>query len=428
MCGIVGLFGKITEPKIETFEEMFQIDVIRGSDSCGIGIIHNDSVNIVKDIVWPDELLATEEYEKLVWQQDVNNIKALIGHNRASTRGAVSQKNAHPFTHGNITMVHNGTVWTYKFPGIDKDTDSETICHSINERGIDKTWKLIDGAAVLVYWDDERKKLCIVGNGKRPMWFMEWGDNSESIFWASEPWMMLTASMRAGVKYNIKKLYPIDKDKLYEFEYVDGRVNYTSRKLDGYTELVTRSKATGYWHNNQWNSYGSYDEWGYGYDEVDPNEDRPHMLDCNCSECCAGRVAKYNDICRARFNDNDRPGEAEEDDNTESFPGEELYKPADSSIPDRGAILTIGSSRRVAALRIDVTHKRVDESFFKENYTRGCSCCGASLENEYTKAVILNLTTKDALCTICAAVGEYRPQPGATIPLDKDSGATVTCH
>lgn len=426
MCGIVGLFGKITESKIEAFEEMFQIDVLRGGDSCGIGIVHNDKVDVIKDIVWPDELLATDEWENLAWMQDASNIKALIGHNRASTRGAVSQKNAHPFTHGHITMVHNGTVFTYKFPGIDKDTDSETICHSISERGIDKTWKMIDGAAVLVYWDDERQKLCIIGNGKRPMWFMEWGDNSESIYFSSEPWMMITAAMRAGIHYNIKKLYSIDKDKLYEFDYSNERVTYTSRKLDGYTEPA-RSRATGYWMNNNWHAYNMYDEWGaYDMDDIDPNEDRPHDKNCNCSECCQRRVVEYQKQCESRFND--RPGEEVEYETSESFPGEASYKPADSSMGNSGAVLSIPSSRRVADLKVDVTHKRVDEPYFKTHYTRGCSCCGHPLQDQFNKAVVLNYTTKDALCTICAAVGEFRPQPGATIPLDRNSGATVTCH
>lgn len=430
MCGIVGLFGKITEEKIEAFEEMFQIDVLRGSDGCGIAVVGKDKVDVVKDIVWPNELMATDEYENLVWQSDVRDLRALIAHNRASTRGAVSKKNAHPFTHDHITMVHNGTVWTWKFPGEDKDTDSETICHSIANRGIEETWKIVDGAAVLVYWDDIKKKLCIIGNGKRPMWFMEWGDNSESIFWASEPWMMVTAAMRAGVPYNIQKLYSIDNNKLYEFEYVDGRVNYTSTKLEEYKEPKRSSNLKGYWHNHKFHPY--MDEWGYGYDS---NEDADevelynnHSKNCNCAECCSMRVSEYEKHCEKMFKDEETEQEkveADNDDNKGPFPGEEGYKPADSS--NSRTLLTLTSTRRVANLKVNVTHKRVDEQVFKNNF-KTCSCCGKPLEQEYDKAIVINYTTHDALCMLCAAVGEFRPQPGATIPIDMKRATTVTMH
>jgi predicted glutamine amidotransferase len=429
MCGIVGLFGKITEPKVETFEEMFQIDVLRGSDSCGVAVVHGDKVDTVKDITWPDELMSTDEYENLIWHNDIREVKAIIAHNRASTRGSVSKKNAHPFTHDHITLVHNGTVWTHKFPGPDNDTDSETICRHIAKSGIDSVWEMLDGAATLVYWDSNVNKLYMVSNGKRPMWFMEWGDTNESIFWASEPWMMVTASMRAGIPYNVKKLWSLDNNKLYEFDYKDGKVVYTSRLLEEFKEPTYKVGRNGYWRGSEFVPYTHNDEWGYTmygeFDDepVDPNEDNNHNKNCNCSECCSMRVKEFEKHCESRFQEEG----ATSNDNSEPFPGEAGYRPADSST-NSGTVLTLASRRRVADLKVNLTNKRVSEDVFKQRYTKGCSCCGEDVTKQFANAVILNYNQNDALCMICAALGEYSPQPGASIPMDMDRGTTVTCH
>lgn len=407
MCGIVGLFGNITPARLGTFEEMFQINVLRGTDSCGIAVIKDNQPTVVKDIVWPDELLTEQEYNDVT--TNLEGVTAIIGHNRAQTRGVVSQKNAHPFTHGNITLVHNGTVWTYRFPDSDKDTDSETICDHINRHGIDKVWKMIDGAAALAYHNAETSKLYLITNDKRPLWFMNMGDH---MFFSSEPWMMLTAAFRNKTPVNVKELWSLKKNMLYEFDFQDGKVVYTSRELQEFVHQTGR--RVGYWQGGRYHSYDetnlTYADFGYGYECIDETEDGggellPHARDCNCSECCASRVAAYNQLI-----EDGRKREAA--DAAANFPGEKGYTPADSSTKSEWATLGFPASRRVALLKVNSIHKRIDEDDWHKNYNT-CSCCGRSIKDSYLTAMIIDYFTHDALCGVCTAVGEFHAAPAS---------------
>lgn len=234
MCGLVGYLGDSSLKTRHAFEDMFQMDVVRGKDSCGIAIVRNKHLpTIIKDITLPTWLLEESKYTEIVGKFDYT---CLIGHNRWATKGKVNIKNAHPFRSGNIIMAHNGTLdRVYHLPDGNKfDTDSEALCNSIAKQGIEWTWKNVVGAAAITYYDLEKKTFNIISNGKRPIYWM-WTADKSGLFWGSEPDMIRLACRRRDVKLedNGKAWFPPD-DTLFTFKIERKEVTYTSKKLDPY--------------------------------------------------------------------------------------------------------------------------------------------------------------------------------------------------
>ena len=95
MCGI---FGTVNTNQ-EKFKILGMLNEFRGTDSWGI----YDGTTITKGTGAFSSSLITPN--KIRWRS-----RMLLGHTRDSTRGAVSERNAHPFRYGNIIGAHNGVV------------------------------------------------------------------------------------------------------------------------------------------------------------------------------------------------------------------------------------------------------------------------------------------------------------------------------
>lgn len=347
MCGIVGIFGRITPQYIKMFEDMWDMDVLRGKDSSGIAIITKQDTKVIKDTVLPHELrLYYSDYKKAFKKKSNQQILGLIGHNRFSTKGAVTTENAHPFKHGDITLVHNGTAYTFQLPDDNKfPTDSESICHSISKIGIEETWQKTNGAMTLVYWNEKDQSFNLISNGKRPMNFV-YSKDQKTIFLASESWMLFTAGARNNVEFHATettKWYYLADNRLYAFHYNKDNLTYGTTDIKEYVAPVYNTN-----HSSSYRGNFKYDKHtGQWVDKDAANTDNVIPFQTNKKPIWAG-----------------------------------------SSI-----------------FKINPRAKSISRKDYELYYTICCGC-HRNIKDQYVESVILNYDNCEALCKTCVEIGE----------------------
>ena len=187
MCGIIGYISLRDETakidKERFLHDALIIDSFRGMDSTGLITVCEDfKVSTHKEVLPGYYFIDTEEMQAMPrgW--------AAIGHNRAATKGAVNVKNAHPFTYGPVSLVHNGTLNNLgiNLPNACKkvDVDSYNIARALGNVAVEDAHKVLSdirGAYALVWTDTRDKSVNIAKNGQRPL---HWSFNqAKTIMW-----------------------------------------------------------------------------------------------------------------------------------------------------------------------------------------------------------------------------------------------------
>lgn len=133
MCGIFGVIGSKSVVK-EVILGLSKLEY-RGYDSSGLSFIHNDKIYTYR----AEGKLKNLKY---TLQNKVLKGKIAIGHTRWATHGIPSEKNAHPHSTENVSIVHNGiienflelkTKLTIKGYNFKSQTDSEVIAYLITD-------------------------------------------------------------------------------------------------------------------------------------------------------------------------------------------------------------------------------------------------------------------------------------------------------
>lgn len=189
MCGIVALISKklsgFSELELKLFSQALYANALRGIDSTGIfSITKEGNINLIKDNVDANTFLKSNNVKK-EFENYYLNSRILVGHNRAATKGNITDKNAHPFLIKDTVLVHNGTIYEHKLLA-NTETDSEAICSAISEKPYKEVLENISGAFALIFYKANEKKLYVIKNKERPLWIIS---TNEFDFICSEPKM-----------------------------------------------------------------------------------------------------------------------------------------------------------------------------------------------------------------------------------------------
>ena len=180
MCGIVGAVAQrdIAEILLEGLKRL----EYRGYDSAGLSVTNSESINQRVRRVG-----KVQELANAVAKTGVSGGTG-IAHTRWATHGEPNENNAHPhLSNDRITIVHNGIIENhqelkvtlsakgYKFV---TDTDSEVICHLINEelktsgtlvKAVQKAVVQLDGAYGTVVMDNNDPDRLVVARSGSPL-------------------------------------------------------------------------------------------------------------------------------------------------------------------------------------------------------------------------------------------------------------------
>ncbi|MFH1248861.1 MAG: glutamine--fructose-6-phosphate transaminase (isomerizing) [archaeon] len=187
MCGITAYAGERNAKSI-LLEGLKKLEY-RGYDSCGIAIIKESQLNVIKAA---GRIEALEKKTKNI----LDGAKIGIAHTRWATHGIANERNAHPHTDcsNKIAIVHNGIIENYselktmlKTEGhkFRSETDTEVLAHMVEkfllennslEEAFINTMKLTEGAyAVAMISSLEQDKIfaakksspLVIGIGKK---------------------------------------------------------------------------------------------------------------------------------------------------------------------------------------------------------------------------------------------------------------------
>lgn len=238
MCGQCGCAGTLNGNDERIFQHLLIYNSTRGLDSTGAGSVKRHNAHgkmpqmvVAKELGNPFELLSIERKG----QHDIDDVlsgtqRALLGHCRAKTTGAVHRKNAHPFMFDSIMGTHNGTLsymTQQKMTGAKKfETDSEALYYEIENYGIAEAMKKIRAsdrenvqhpdAYALVWYDGKNNSINFLRNKERPLWFC-FSKDRQKLFWSSEK-LHLAAATDSAIIHDEKFLHCLPVDQHYSWE------------------------------------------------------------------------------------------------------------------------------------------------------------------------------------------------------------------
>lgn len=259
MCGIVGLItgfsNGFSNDETKVFRDMLLIDTLRGFDSTGVfGVDYNGNVEVLKEASNGAAFIQTFDYKAFDSWLCQRGMYA-VGHNRAATRGSITDKNAHPFViEDNIVLVQNGTYKGDHSHHKATEVDTEAVAHVIHdEPDLEKALQKIDAAYALVWYNVKDKTLNIIRNEERPMYIAYTKQNA--IVFASEMETILAACSRNGVllkgqpyllKENMLNTWTLDDEK-HEWDFDNKNIDNKFR-----SDTCPFRQYQGYGHSNDY--------------------------------------------------------------------------------------------------------------------------------------------------------------------------------
>lgn len=275
MCGIFGLLESSSSGLFSTDTKiiwgMSLLTSMRGADATGfIGVdVKKNQTDIMKAVGGPWEWNNWKQSDEFM-KRIVSKYNVVIGHGRAATIGKNVAQNAHPFKHGDITLVHNGTLRNFTSiksrHKLEFDVDSEAVCYLINKIGLQETLDEIEGAFALAWWDAKNQTVNFIRNSERPLYYTISTNNKRLIFASESPTTAYGAFSHKVEKYKEVKEVPtwrhfaISCKGAYNSELEIVETNITKKYTSAPSHYTGKSSS----HHVGFGGYGE-DYWGGDY-------------------------------------------------------------------------------------------------------------------------------------------------------------------
>ncbi len=249
MCGIVGYISQNDNlykgPKDHFMRYALALDTLRGADSTGLVTLSKRfTVKSMKTLMPGDVFVHSNEYLKKYktgWAQ--------FGHNRAATKGSITEENAHPFTFGAVTMVHNGTLLNggKSLPTFDPkigDVDSMQIAYALSQYDPEDAadvLKEIEGSFALVWADSRDESINMARNSQRPLHFTF--NSKKTVLWYMSDGHHLHSINKSFGNHECKGtgIFELDRFKILKFR--KGSTAPEVAKFNPFISVVRRQEA-----------------------------------------------------------------------------------------------------------------------------------------------------------------------------------------
>ena len=304
MCGIWAIIGKnkagLLQKDVSMASQMMRFTAPRGDQSTGIAITDykkpEKRPKIWKVLGGPDFLIqnkAWADIDKAIFEMG----GAVFGHGRWATKGNITAKNAHPFIHKHISLVHNGTLHSgldYEKEEGEKDVevDSHALCIKIAQKGIEEALTEAAGAYAIIVHDQQTKTLWFGRNSERTLFMAE---TSERVFLMSEEHALKAVLARNYINTPITSVMT---DWLHKFDLENLTL---TKEIDVWKKKYPTSS---YYSNNYYQKKAYTNSWD------EPRETRRYKPDFGKVQFLVTAVAKdYGEFVYSAETDDRTPVE-----------------------------------------------------------------------------------------------------------------------
>lgn len=277
MCGIVGIIKKdwsktFSKDELGVFKQLLYADALRGWDSTGVIAVKPGNKVYTKKAATQAINFLHEANKTDIF----HNTSILIGHNRAATKGNISDKNAHPFKENHITLVHNGTLYWHHYLA-NTDVDSHAITIALSKQ--DKTTVLssLSGAYALVWYNEKEKRIYFICDDKRPIHALE---TKEFYVLVSEKelanWILARNNIEITTTFEINDfdLHYIDNNGLFYLETITPKKDWVFSNTSSEKDIKIGSEIkfiSDKIEHLSYKAWGDHDWRVTGWLEEDPN-------------------------------------------------------------------------------------------------------------------------------------------------------------
>lgn len=244
MCGIASvIINKKDNHKTgkRVFKTLMIGNEARGKDSTGVLTINrsNKTFSLFKSTVKSSEFMNRKKFKQV--EGDV-----YIGHTRFATKGAVTERNAHPLVKDKIILVHNGMISNDDELAKSNNNqqfqvDSEVLLPIVQEEAWDKLQKL-QGTANFIAWNKETNILYIERHDNPLYWYVNEDEGIIALSSRGNELELIQTFLDGG------ELKEVDNDTLF-------KVNLDTLEMESPINLVFETPKY------KWdNTLGAYDE------------------------------------------------------------------------------------------------------------------------------------------------------------------------